>query len=393
MCFALRRQSNLASPAMASLVRLDRAEVSRQRATERGVEEGDQRGSISAEPVLLLDLVVDLLVVGQEEEDLVLHDRPAEGEAELVLAEVGREPGGRAGREGVREVARERVVLPEVVQRAVQLVGARLGDHVHEPAAGPAELGVGSLGDHHDLLHGVQIEREGRPLAAALLAEERVVEVGAIHRDVVVDAALAADAELVAIGALHDADVRGEQGQVEEVPAVVRKPRDHLGVQPGLGGHPVRFGDGPDPFGRDFLELHGLRPEGEINGRGLAQPHHDALPVRRGVADRAGRHVVGAHPEQRPHVRAAAVGGERADVVGLDIAQRHVSAHDRRSVRAVADNAADEAGRRLCLRGQALRGRREDKEQERVHRNKRPPTTQTHGVLLGSGRGAADENC
>ena len=77
-----------------------------------------------------------------------------------------------------------------------------------KPPLRAAELGVGALGHHHDLLDRVEVEGEGRPLAAALLAEERVVEVGAVHRDVVVDALLAVDRELVAVGALHDGDAR-----------------------------------------------------------------------------------------------------------------------------------------------------------------------------------------
>ena len=120
----------------------------------------------------------------------------------------------------------KRVVLEVDVQRAVHLVGARLGDDVDEAAVGAAELGVGALGHDHHLLDRVEVEGEGRALAAALLAEERVVEVGAVDRDVVVDALLAVDRELVAVRALHDGDAGRELGEVEEVAAVVRQALD-----------------------------------------------------------------------------------------------------------------------------------------------------------------------
>ncbi len=103
----------------------------------------------------------------------------------------------------------------------MHVVGAGLGDDVDEAAVERPNSALAPVGHHHDLLHRVQVEGEGRPLAAALLAEERVVEVGAVHRDVVVDALLAVDRELVAVRALHDADARRELGEVEEVAAVV----------------------------------------------------------------------------------------------------------------------------------------------------------------------------
>ena len=170
-----------------------------------------------------------------------------------------------------RKVGGEGVVLAEVVRRAVELVGPRLGDDVEEAAARPAELRVGAIGDHHEVLHRVEVEGERRALAAPLLAEERVVEVGAVHRDVVVDAALAADADLVAVGPLHDGDVGRQRGEVEDVAAVVGQPLHRLHAQPGgrlrlrhihrrLGGR-----DG------DLLQLHRLRRQREGEVHRLAQ--------------------------------------------------------------------------------------------------------------------------
>ena len=97
-----------------------------------------------------------------------------------------------------------------------------------KPDAAAPELGVGALGHHHHLLDRVQVEGEGRALAAALLAEERVVEVGAVHGDVVGDALLAVDGQLVAVGALHDGHAGRELREVEEVAAVVRQAAERL---------------------------------------------------------------------------------------------------------------------------------------------------------------------
>src|SRR3989442_3985003 len=90
----------------------DGSEVPAQGAGVRRVHppgEGVERGARRAR--LLLDIVVHLLIVGDEEERLVALQRAAEREAELMLAEV------RCERlRTVREIGREPVVLAEVVQ-------------------------------------------------------------------------------------------------------------------------------------------------------------------------------------------------------------------------------------------------------------------------------------
>ncbi len=126
------------------------------------------------------------------------------------------------------------IVLPEVVGRAVELIGAGLGDDVDEPAARTAEFGVSPIGDYHEVLHRVEVESERRPLATPLFAEERVVEVGAVHRDVVVNPSLSANADLVAVRALHDGHVGRERREVEDVATVVRQTLDHFGAEPRL---------------------------------------------------------------------------------------------------------------------------------------------------------------
>src|SRR5207253_8162444 len=198
-----------------------------ERAAERSIHPRRERVERRARrPVLLLHLVVDLLVVGDEEERLVALERTTEREAELMLAEVGLEALHRAAGETMLRRAGNRVELAEVVDRAPQLIGAGLRDDVDETGARPAELGRRAPGGDDDLLHGVEVERERWALAAALLSEEGVVEVGSVHRDNVEDAALAGDGELVAIRPLHDRDVGCEQRQIEVVAPVVRQSRD-----------------------------------------------------------------------------------------------------------------------------------------------------------------------
>ncbi len=82
----------------------DGPEVTGQRAAEGGIHKGQQVGVDQCLPVGLLGLVIDLLVIGEEEEDLVAHNGPAEGGAELVLGEVGRKAGGGATGKLVLEV-------------------------------------------------------------------------------------------------------------------------------------------------------------------------------------------------------------------------------------------------------------------------------------------------
>ena len=152
-----------------------------------------------AQPVGLLGLVVHLLVVSQEEEGLVLHERAAQRGAELVLGKVGSESGGGAAGEVWRSPPTARRTCRSSGRSRTSLVPDLVMMLTIRPS-GP-ELRVGAVGHHHEILYRIEVERERRPLAAPLLAEERVVEVGPVYRHVVVDRA-ATDAELVAIGSL-----------------------------------------------------------------------------------------------------------------------------------------------------------------------------------------------
>ena len=325
----------------------DRPELVPEHPAERSVRERHQRGVDQAQAIGLLDIGVFLLVVREEEERLVPNDRSPERGAKLVLGEVRSEPGGGAARERVGVVGRERVVLAEVVRRAVIFIGARLGDHVEEAAAGAAELGIGAVGHHDEVLHCVQVEGEGRALAAALLAEERVVEVGAVDRHVVVNALLAADADLVAVRALHDGHVRGQRREIEDVAAVVGQAFHRLRAEPRRALRPGDVDRGLARH-RDLLQLHGLGGQRERLLHRLAQPERQPRPLRLLEAQCPRGHVIGADPEESGDVDPVIVGGQNAFCVGLGVPERHRGA-GQRPARGVGDRTADHAGRGLCL--------------------------------------------
>ena len=236
----------------------------------RAPDAGEVVHDLRLDPVRveLLGLVELLLVIGQEEEQLVFLERAAEGRSVLLLIE----------REflSLRVLRRQAVRLEEEVRRAAGRVGPRLGDDVDEAGAAAAELRRGPVGHDDHLFDGVLVEGEGRPLAAALLAEERVVEVRAVHGDVVVDALLAVDADLVAVGPLHDGHARRQLHERQEVAPVVGQPGHGLLVDArGLLGA-RRLDDRRIRRDGDLL-LHRGQLQDDWDVRGLADGQLDAL--------------------------------------------------------------------------------------------------------------------
>ena len=86
----------------------------------------------------------------------------------------------------------------------MQLVGSRLGHHVHESAIGPPDFGGRAAANHLELAHGGLREEEHAFVAAALVSLQRVVEIGAVDGDVRVDRSLTGDDETVPIAFLRD---------------------------------------------------------------------------------------------------------------------------------------------------------------------------------------------
>jgi hypothetical protein len=183
----------------------------------------------------------------------------------------------------------------------------------------------------HELLDGVEVEGEGRPLPAALLAEEGIVEVGPVHRHVVVNAALATNRELVAIGALHDGDVGCEQREIEEVAPVVRQPRDHLAGELrgrlGTGHVDERRLRGDSDLGQRLCSA--LKSHRDLDG--LAEPHDQPAPRFGAEAQCTHGDVVGPEWQQRRDEDAAITADDDALVVGLRPPQRHRRPHHRRA--------------------------------------------------------------
>src|SRR6202022_2406633 len=94
-----------------------------------------------------------------------------------------------------------------------------------------------------------------------LLAEEAVVIVATVERDVVEDSALAVDVDLVAIGALDDADARGKGEEVFELAA--HDGRGGYGLLVQRGGR--RCCDDVDQRGR--ADDDGLGGAGDLEGK------------------------------------------------------------------------------------------------------------------------------
>ena len=298
----------------------------------------------------LLGLVRHLLVVGQEEESPVAHEGTSQRGAGLIAAEVGL-PASPCGRKRRRDL----VPLAEVVRRAAQVVGPRLRDHVDEPAGRAAELGGRPLVHHHEVLDGVLVEREGGPLPAPLLAEERIVEVRPVDDEVVEDAALAADVQLVAVRSLRDRRAGGEQGQVQVVAAVARQAVDHVLLDALRAGHVSgvdharRFADDGHRLGRHDAQL-----DGQVEHPSDPQNRtFDALGAEPGGCRRHGQ-VVGARREQSADEGARRTCLDRRQQIGVAVLDNdHRSRHG--VARRIADGAADDAGGSPGLRQETWR--------------------------------------
>ena len=288
-------------------------------------------------------LLAHALVAGEEEGPLA-QDRAAQGGAELLPLQFL-----RLAREEVARV--EGVVAHEVEQRAVELVGARLGGRVQR-AAGLRELGgVGALLDL-ELLQRVDGRLDQRP---ALVV---VGDVGAVEHErglVAADAAdrgardvVGADAEQVAAaGQQHRPG--GEARQLVEAAAVQRQV-DDLGV-----GDDVAEGAGLAVEERGVAVDDGAlgqRADRELDvGAGrLAHLHRDRLDDRRLEPVQRHRHPVDAGVERGDDVVAVIARHDGHRDVGGGVGGDDGGAGDRR-LRRVGDGADDAARAQLRGRG------------------------------------------
>ena len=111
-----------------------------------------------------------------------------------------------------------------VERRAMQVIGAGLGDDIDDGAAGASLLGAVGVGGDAELLHHFGGDYIGSAIASARLSEEGVVVVAAVDEKSVLESANAAEREIAVGGGVKAAgilgDAGGEQGEIGETAAV-----------------------------------------------------------------------------------------------------------------------------------------------------------------------------
>src|SRR4249919_92749 len=126
--------------------------------------------------------IEEVLLGSDEEKRTVFLDVSAQRSTKLVLhIECGI----------AESVRRSEVFVPVHVEAfAMPVIGARLGNSVDETGVGAAYFGVQPAANDLKFPHGSQREEKYRVIAAALVALQRIVEVGAIERDIGIDGPL-----------------------------------------------------------------------------------------------------------------------------------------------------------------------------------------------------------
>src|SRR5207249_5708534 len=156
-----------------------------------------------------------LAIVVKKEEELLFEDGATDISAELI--EVIRRL--RATVNFIdRVVGIEAPVAKEFKGRAVEIVGAGLGDHVDHSSAGVAKFGGISIGIDLEFLDRVFAElvrSAARASAADGLAEEGVVVVRAVNDQGIYSAALPGKADVAA--AHVEGDAWSEEREIDEV--------------------------------------------------------------------------------------------------------------------------------------------------------------------------------
>ena len=300
--------------------------------------------------------------LGEEEESFLLvrivvirdEDRTADGVAEVVLLEL------RLGVCRIEEVASvENIVAAEVVDVAVELVGAGLGFDFDGAGSVASVLRAVVRGEDFDFGDGVDAGIDVQRGVAAVVHVVAAVELPVVvFRAAAVEAErhAAVDADLPFILAGLVADAGNDSGELNEVAAVQLKLSD------------LRAGD-------STAELRGLRvdlrdvlalddhlfgdcadDERDIHSRFLRDLQHDVLGFVLLEALRGDLEVIGAARESRHDVEAVGVGYRGAIDAATEIGDGNFRADDRRSA-LVQHRAADRAG--------VLRGRGDRKAQYR----------------------------
>lgn len=203
----------------------------------------------------------------------------------------------------------------------MQVVRARLRDDVDEAGGGATELRIRAVGHHDDLLDRIQVEGERWPLAPSILAEEGIVEVGAVHRDVVLDSLLAVHNQLFAIGALNGRHTRRELREIQEIVLEVGQVVDRPLLDARRSLRSRHLDDGGVGGHLDLL-LHGrnFQPQRESD----RLPDFELQPVAdEGREPRKGDgHAIRAQRQEKTAEPAILVSGQHLLVVGGGVSDR-----------------------------------------------------------------------
>ena len=326
-------------------------------------------------------------LVGEEEERLVLHQRAAGGEAELVAAE-GRLP-------GVEEVPGVQRVVAEVLEGgAVEHVAAGAGDDVEDAARRAPVLRAVGVGQEGELLDGLDPAHQA--LRAGRVAAQRVQDVGAVEHVGVLRGARAVHGDL---GPLAGQDValvgaclgraRLQQDELREVAAVEGQGLDLLLRDERAVGRAARLHAQPGPGRRDLDALrHRPRREDDVGLRVLADAEVREQP-RGPEAGRLRGHLVRADLQLAEGVAAVVVAHRLAGVVGGKMA--HGDRHPRhRRARAVADDTREV--RALALRERAVGeegqagGRHGQRDECALHGNPPGEASRRASACVGGGK-------
>ena len=300
-------------------------------------------------------------------EEAIFLQRTAKREAGLILIGIELR---RFRTVGIFRAGAERVVFQHEMRGTLHVVRARLRDHVDEARHRSAELRIRAVGDDDHLFHRIEIERERRTLSAALLAEERIVEVGAVDGDVVRDSLLSVDRQLIAVGSLHDRHAGRELREVEEVASVVRQSTHRFLIDARRSFSPGGF-DQRRLRGDDDLLGHGGLLHLQRNGERLSEAEVETFDDLRGEAFQRRFCFIWTEREQDAAIPPRGIADFHLHKVRCSVSQRDGDAGEHRAGR-VDDGAFDDAGR--CLR------LREDVEREESEREKQNGRGPTHGT-------------
>ena len=89
----------------------------------------DTQGRVNSVDILLFGFIVNLLVICDEEKRAVVLDWSAQRKSELMLLKIG-----LVGESRMNRRTGDRVILAEIMQRATDLIGDGLRNHVDETA-------------------------------------------------------------------------------------------------------------------------------------------------------------------------------------------------------------------------------------------------------------------